>query len=46
VSHWHPNITINLLDDHTPWQKSAVPAPLNECKKEATILRKYLNSYY
>ena len=19
VSHWHPNITINLLDDHSPW---------------------------
>ena len=32
VSHWHPNITINLLDDHTPWQKDKVPAPLNECK--------------
>jgi hypothetical protein len=19
ISHWHQNITINLLDDHTPW---------------------------
>ena len=31
ISYWHPNMTINLVDDHTPWQQSAVPAPLNEC---------------
>ena len=18
-SHWHPNVTINLVNDHTPW---------------------------
>jgi hypothetical protein len=21
LSHWHPNLTINLIDDHSPWQK-------------------------
>lgn len=30
LSFWHPNITINLIDDHTPWQKNQVPSPLNE----------------
>ena len=27
---WHPNITINLIEDYTPWQRNAVPAPLND----------------
>lgn len=31
ISYWHPNMTINLVDDHTPWQPNAVPPPLNEC---------------
>ena len=31
LSHWHPNLTINLVDDHTPWVKNSVPPPLNEC---------------
>lgn len=31
LSHWHPNLTINIVDDHTPWQKNSVPPPLNEC---------------
>lgn len=30
LSHWHPNMTINLIDDHTPWVKGSVPAPLDE----------------
>ena len=32
LSFYHPNMTINLVDDHTPWQQGAVPPPLNECK--------------
>lgn len=28
LSHWHPNLTINLIDDHTPWTKGHVPGPL------------------
>ena len=31
LSHWHPNLTINLIDDHTPWQQGSVPSPLNDC---------------
>lgn len=30
VSHWHPNLTINMIYDHTAWTQGAVPAPLNE----------------
>ena len=30
ISCWHPNITINFVEDYTPWQKGGVPAPLDE----------------
>ncbi|XP_060574557.1 putative lipid scramblase CLPTM1 [Ruditapes philippinarum] len=30
LSHWHPNLTINFLDDHTSWVKGHIPAPLDE----------------
>ncbi|XP_076464340.1 putative lipid scramblase CLPTM1 [Babylonia areolata] len=30
LSHWHPNLTINLLDDHSPWIRGSVPQPLDE----------------
>jgi len=30
ISHWHPNMTINLIDDHTPWTQGSVPPPLDE----------------
>ena len=29
-SHWHPNITINLVNDYTPWVPGQVPPPLDE----------------
>merc|ERR1739844_380902 len=29
-SHWHPNVTINLVNDHTPWVPGQVPPPLDE----------------
>lgn len=32
ISHWHPNLTINMVDDHTPWVKGSVPPPLDQCK--------------
>ena len=32
LSNWHPNLTINIVDDHTPWTKGQVPSPLNERK--------------
>jgi len=32
ISYWHPNLTINLMDDQTPWVQGAVPQPMDECK--------------
>ena len=32
LSFWHPNLTINLVEDYTPWMPGAVPAPINECE--------------
>ncbi|CAG0919715.1 unnamed protein product [Notodromas monacha] len=29
VSHWHPNLTINIVADHTGWTPGAVPSPLD-----------------
>ncbi len=30
VSHWHPNMTINIVTDWTAWTAGSVPAPLGE----------------
>lgn len=30
ISHWHPNLTINLVTDQTNWVKGAVPQPLDD----------------
>ena len=30
LSHFHPNFTINVIDDHTPWKQGQVPAPLDK----------------
>ncbi|XP_063976009.1 putative lipid scramblase CLPTM1 [Diachasmimorpha longicaudata] len=30
VSHWHPNLTINLVTDQTNWVHGHVPPPLDE----------------
>lgn len=30
ISHWHPNLTINIVVDQTKWVKGAVPSPLDE----------------
>lgn len=30
LSHWHPNLTLNLVDDHTNWVKGSLPPPLDE----------------
>ena len=32
ISYYHPNITVNLVDDHTQWVKGSVPQPLDKCK--------------
>lgn len=41
LSHWHPNLTINIIDDHTPWQKNQVPPPLNEHIEFDRVTGKY-----
>ncbi|XP_017859542.1 PREDICTED: cleft lip and palate transmembrane protein 1 [Drosophila arizonae] len=33
VSHWHSNLTINLVVDQTNWAQGSVPAPLDEYVK-------------
>ncbi|XP_041090461.1 cleft lip and palate transmembrane protein 1 homolog [Polyodon spathula] len=33
ISHWHPNVTISMVDDHTAWVKGAVPPPLDQYVK-------------
>lgn len=30
ISHWHENLTINIIDDHTPWVPGHVPPPLDD----------------
>lgn len=30
MSHWHENLTINIIDDHTPWTRGHVPQPLDD----------------
>ncbi|XP_059485713.1 putative lipid scramblase CLPTM1 [Neocloeon triangulifer] len=30
VSHWHPNITVNIITDFTNWVQGSVPPPLDE----------------
>ena len=51
TSHWHPNMTINLVDDHTPWTQGSIPPPLDEYVMfEPTTGRYYpilyLNDYW
>ncbi|XP_038641901.1 cleft lip and palate transmembrane protein 1 homolog [Scyliorhinus canicula] len=30
ISHWHPNLTVHIVDDHTAWAMGAVPPPLDQ----------------
>ncbi|VDL70731.1 unnamed protein product [Nippostrongylus brasiliensis] len=30
LNFWHPNITLNLVDDQTQWSKGSLPPPLDE----------------
>ena len=34
ISYYHPNITINLVDDHTQWVKGSVPQPMDKCEEK------------
>lgn len=46
LSHWHPNLTINLVDDHTPWQPNSVPPPVNDYVEFDKISGKYYPIVY
>ncbi|XP_074601103.1 uncharacterized protein LOC141855105 [Brevipalpus obovatus] len=53
VSHWHPNTTINVIYDQTPWIEGRVPVPFDQYIKfvDDPILGKYypviyLNDYW
>lgn len=30
VSHWHPNVTVNIVVDQTNWVKGTIPPPLDD----------------
>ncbi|XP_010725636.1 cleft lip and palate transmembrane protein 1 [Meleagris gallopavo] len=46
ISHWHPNLTINMVDDHTPWVKGSVPPPLDQYVKFDAISGDYFPILY
>ncbi|KAL5008258.1 hypothetical protein ScPMuIL_013839 [Solemya velum] len=46
LSHWHPNLTINILDDHSPWTRGQIPAPLDEFVEFVPGLEKYYPVIY
>ncbi|XP_025911447.1 cleft lip and palate transmembrane protein 1 isoform X1 [Apteryx rowi] len=46
ISHWHPNLTINMVDDHTPWVKGSVPPPLDQYVKFDAVSGDYYPILY
>lgn len=42
VSHWHTNLTVNLVVDQTNWAQGAVPPPLDEFVKFSDDGKTYL----
>jgi hypothetical protein len=36
VSYYHPNLTINVVDDHTRWVPGSVPQPMDKCTSTFT----------
>merc|ERR1719290_848466 len=51
ISHWHPNLTLNIVADHTPWVPGQVPPPLDEFVEFTVNLQQYkpivwLNDYW
>ncbi|EEC06729.1 conserved hypothetical protein [Ixodes scapularis] len=51
LSHWHPNLTINIIDDHTPWTPGHVPMPVDQYVEFEPTTGKYypivyLNDYW
>jgi len=51
LSHWHPNLTLNVVYDHTAWVPGQVPPPLDEFVEFTPSLQQYkpilwLNDYW
>ena len=38
LSYYHPNLTINLVDDHTRWVPGSVPQPMDKCESNTTTI--------
>lgn len=46
LNFWHPNISINIVDDQTNWAKGSLPAPLDKDVKFSPIGDFYLPILY
>ncbi|XP_032231498.1 cleft lip and palate transmembrane protein 1 homolog [Nematostella vectensis] len=51
INYWHPNLTINMMDDQTPWTPGSVPPPMDEFIEFDNVTSKYypllyLNTYW
>ena len=51
ISHWHPNLTLNVVYDYTPWVPGQVPPPLDEFVEFTPSLQNYkpilwINDYW
>ncbi|MGH0168690.1 UNVERIFIED_CONTAM: hypothetical protein FKN15_055122 [Acipenser sinensis] len=46
ISHWHPNVTISMVDDRTAWVKGAVPPPLDQYVKFDAVSGDYFPIVY
>jgi len=45
-SHWHPNITVNLVVDYTNWAPGQVPPPIDEFVEFTPSLQNYKPIFY
>lgn len=46
ISHWHPNLTINMVYDFTAWTPGSVPVPLDEYVEFEESSRRYYPIVY
>lgn len=46
LNFWHPNLTVNLVDDQTQWSKGSLPSPLDEAVVFDTVGGFYLPILY
>jgi len=45
-SHWHPNITVNIVVDYTHWAPGQVPPPIDEFVEFTPSLQNYKPIFY